>query len=222
METISSVPASAARMPKRASGKASVSIDAAIRTRISAATRGSVFSPADFAGLGSRAAVDKVLSRLTASGELRRIARGLYDRAETQSPLPPIEEVARALAGKSSFRLQPCGAYAAKLLGLSGPMPQKLVFLTEDVTRSVWIDGRQIVLKPTTPRNMATAGRISGLVIQALRHFGQSNVDEAVLRQLRSRLTSDDKAVLVADVSFAPAWVAGVMRRIAGETNLAV
>ncbi|OGB23179.1 MAG: hypothetical protein A3I66_09275 [Burkholderiales bacterium RIFCSPLOWO2_02_FULL_57_36] len=209
-------------MTKRANGKSSVSIDAAIRAQVDAAKGGSVFSPADFAGLGSRAAVDKVLSRLTASGELRRIARGLYDRSENLSPLPSVEETARALAGKSNMRLQPCGAYAATLLGLSDQMPLKLVFLTEGATRSLWIGGRQIVLRPTTRRNMATAGRISGLVIQALRHLKQPNVGESVLRHLHARLSSDEKAVLLEDAAFAPAWIAAIMRRIANAMTPAM
>lgn len=217
METISALSASAARTPTGAGKKLSVSIDAAIRASVEAASRGSVFSPADFAGLGSRAAVDKVLSRLAASGELRRIARGLYDRPEAPSRLPSVEEIVRALAGKSGVRLQACGAYAANLLGLSAQMPLKLVFITDRATRMIWIGDRQIVLKPTTQRNMATAERISGLVIQALRYLGQPNVDEAVLRHLQVRLTSDDKAVLLADAALAPAWIASLMRRIAKE-----
>jgi hypothetical protein len=36
---------------------------------------------------------------------------------------------------------------------------------------------REIILKHTTPRNLATAGRKSGTVIQALRHLGQRHVD---------------------------------------------
>ena len=39
-----------------------------------------VWTPNDFADLGSRAAVDKTLQRLVRSGEIRRIDRGLYDR----------------------------------------------------------------------------------------------------------------------------------------------
>jgi hypothetical protein len=106
METISVRSANAAKSPRRASGKPSVSIDAAIRARVDMANRESVFSPVDFTGLGSRAAVDKALSRLTASGELRRFARGLYDRPQTSSALPSAEQIARALAGKSGVRLQ--------------------------------------------------------------------------------------------------------------------
>src|SRR5260370_26988894 len=40
----------------------------------------SVWTPTDFADIGSRAAVDKALQRLVAAGDLRRIDRGLYDR----------------------------------------------------------------------------------------------------------------------------------------------
>jgi hypothetical protein len=218
METISVLSASVTKAPTRADGKLSVSIDSAIRASVEAASRGNVFSPGDFAGLGSRAAVDKVLSRLAASGELRRIARGLYDRPEALSQLPSVDEIARALAGKNCLCLQACGAYAANLLGLSEQMPLKLVFITDGATRTVWIGARQIVLKPTTRRNMATAGRISGLVIQALRYLRQPNVDEAVLRHLQARLTSEDKAVLLDDAALAPAWIADVMRRVGRAT----
>ena len=38
-----------------------------------------VWTANDFTALGSRSAIDKVLQRLVATGELRRIDRGLYD-----------------------------------------------------------------------------------------------------------------------------------------------
>jgi hypothetical protein len=205
--------------PKRPRAKPKSSIDGAIRTHIAAAESGRVFSPTDFIHLGSRAAVDKVLSRMSASGELRRIGRGLYDRPRNHPVLgdllPSADEIARALAGKGNLRIQPSGAYAANLLGLSEQVPLKLVFLTDGASRTVQIGSQTIVLKHTTPRNMATAGRISGLVIQALRHLKQSNIDDQVMARLRQRLSDDDKAVLLADVASAPAWIADVMRRIA-------
>lgn len=195
----------------------------AIRARVAAAPAGQVFSPADFAALGSRAAVDQVLSRLTASGELRRIARGLYDRPRTHPVLGPLlpaaDDIARALAGKGQLRLQPSGAYAANLLGLTEQVPLRLVFLTDGASRTLHVGEQQIALRHTTPRNMATAGRVSGLVIQALRHLKQPNVDAQVVKKLQRRLTPEDKAVLRADAPLAPAWIARIMQRIAsGET----
>jgi hypothetical protein len=46
-------------------------------------------------------------------------------------------------------------------------VPVKIVFLTDGPSRVVAFGGQQIMLRHTTPRNMATAGLISGTVIQA-------------------------------------------------------
>ena len=95
----------------------------------------------------------------------------------------------------------------------------KLAFLTDGVSRTVHIGKQSILLKHTTPRNMATAGRISGLVIQALRHFKQAHIDDQVIATLRAKLTLEDKAVLLADATLAPVWIADVMRRIAQDKD---
>ena len=195
------------------------SIEAAIQSRIRKAGPGAVFTPNRFVDLGSRAAVDQALSRQAARGEVRRLARGLYDRPRTHPLLgtlhPSAEAIAQAVAGKDRLRLQPSGAYAANLLGLSEQVPMKVVFLTDGPSRTVRVGKQDIILKRTTPRNMATAGKVSGLVIQALRYMGQANVDEKAIRILRKRLRPKDKACLVADAQLAPAWIAAVMRQIA-------
>lgn len=123
--------------------------------------------------------------------------------------------MAAALAGKGRLHLQPSGAYAANLLGLTDQVPMKLVFLTDGSSRTVKMGGQEIVLKHTTPRNMAAAGRVSGLVIQALRHWKQPNVDKRIIGQLRRRLSAKDKAALRADAPLAPAWIARIMRDLA-------
>ena len=123
--------------------------------------------------------------------------------------------IARALAGKHAIRLQPSGAYAANLLGLSTQVPAKIVYLTDGVSRIIRVDNQEIRLLRTTPRNMAPAGRTSGLVIQALRYLGQKHVDAAVIRTLQRKLSSDDKKQLFKDIASAPAWVGTHLRTIA-------
>jgi hypothetical protein len=91
----------------------------------------------------------------------------------------------------------------------------KVVFLTDGPNRRVLIGEREIILKGTTPRNMATAGRISGTVAQALRWLGKGHVDEDLIARLRQRLSDDDKKQLMKDLRHVPAWVADVFRRIA-------
>ena len=78
-------------------------------------------------------------------------------------------------------------------------VPAKIVFLTDGANRIVQVKNQQIVLKRTTPKNMATAGNISGLVIQALRYLGKNHIDDKVIGILNKRLTGDDKRQLMRD-----------------------
>ena len=64
---------------------------------------------------------------------------------------------------------------------------------------------------------MATAGRISGLVIQALRYIGQENVDDRVINILKRKLADKDKKTLMADLRYAPAWIDKVLRKLNEE-----
>ena len=52
----------------------------------------------------------------------------------------------------------------------------KVVFLTDGPSRLVRVGPMTIQLRRTTPRNMAAAGRLSGLVIQAFRHLGKDDI----------------------------------------------
>lgn len=195
------------------------SVDFRIISRIYGLGRGAVIVPSDFLDIGSRQAVDLALHRLVKKGIIRRLARGLYDYPKTHPVMgilsPDPDVIARALAGKHVIRLQPSGVYAANLLGLSTQVPAKIVYLTDGASRMIRVDNQEIRLLRTTPRNMDTAGRISGLVIQALRYLGQKHVDEAVIRMLQRKLSSNDKKQLLKDIASAPAWVGTHLRAIA-------
>ena len=203
---------------KNIMGKHSQGIDKKTISRIFGHRKGWVFTPAHFSDLGSRDSVASALKRYSQSGLIRQLARGLYDYPRTDPELgvlaPSSDTIAKALAGRDVVRLQPSGAYAANLLGLSTQIPMKIVYLTDGRSRTVQIGKKQIILKRTTPRNMATAGRISGLVIQALKHLSQKHVDEEVIVRLDRRLNADDRKQLLKDVRFAPTWIADIMRRL--------
>ncbi len=194
------------------------SIDDKLLNRIYGRGRGCVVTPGVFLDLGSREAVDVALHRLVKKGTLRRLARGLYDYPRTDPDLgtlsPTTDAVVKALKGRDNILLQPSGAYAANLLGLSEQVPMKIVFLTDGPTRRVQLGKQVIILKHTTPRAMATAGKISGLLIQALRYLGQKHVDDSTVVQLRKRISDDDKKQLFNDIRYAPAWIATIMRRV--------
>src|SRR5207253_2150728 len=93
-------------------------------TRILADDHGRVWTPSDFADLGGRAAIDKALQRLAATGELRRIDRGLYDRPRKnrltgREAVPDYRAVIQAVTRRDQARFVLDGMTAANDLGLT-------------------------------------------------------------------------------------------------------
>jgi hypothetical protein len=180
-----------------------------------------VFVSADFLGLGSREAVDIALHRLARKGTIRRLARGVYDFPKEHPVLgslqPSAEAVARVLAGRDRTRLQPAGAYAANALGLSEQVPAKAVFLTDGPSRTVKIGPMTIQLRRTTAKNMAAAGRLSGLLIQALRELGKEHVTPERLAHLKRTVPAAKRRELIKDIRLAPAWMHQIFRELAEE-----
>lgn len=196
-------------------------VDSRIVAVIRRRGRGSVFVPADFVNVGSREAVDVALHRLVRQGTIRRLARGVYDFPKEHPVLgllaPSVEDIAHALAGRDRTRLQPTGAYAANALGLSEQVPAKAVFLTDGPTRTVKIGPTTIQLRRTTPKNMEAAGRLSGLLIQALRELGQEHVTPERREHLKRTIPADERRGLLKDLRLAPAWMHPIFRDLAAE-----
>jgi len=205
-------------------GKHSNSVDSQVLGRIHSNGPGWVFTPSDFQDLGSPTAARLALMRHTRAGTIRQIARGLYDYPRKDPRLglipPTTDDIATALKGRDASRLQASGAHAANMLGLSDQVPVRSVFLTDGRGRQVQLGKRKILLKHTTTRQMATAGRISGTVIQALRWLGQSHVSDDTIAILQRQLSASDKQQLLLDLRYAPAWIADIMRKVgAPETT---
>jgi hypothetical protein len=179
--------------------------------------------PTDFLDLGSRQAVDLVLHRLVKKGTIRRLARGVYDFPKQHPVLGPLtpsaDAIARALAGRDRTRLQPAGAQAVNALGLSEQVPAKAVFLTDGPSRLVKVGTLTIQLRRTTPRNMAAADRLSGLLIQAFRELGKEHVTPARIAHLKRTLPAAERRELVKDVKLAPAWMHPILRELAEDES---
>lgn len=184
--------------------------------------RGSVFVPTDFLEFGSRKAVDVALHRLVKKGTIRRLARGVYDFPKEHPVLgelmPTAETIAKALAGRDHTRIQPAGAYAANRLGLTEQVPAKAIFLTDGPSRSVTVGPQTIQLRHTTPRNMASAGQLSGLLIQAFRELGKEHITPERISMLKKTLPLEKRKAIVKDIKLAPAWMRPLFYEIAEES----
>src|SRR6266571_6337115 len=203
----------------KANKRSPQSTDSKILYRIRGKGRGSVHVPGDFLDLGSREAVDLALHRLARKGTIRRLARGVYDFPKEHPVLgllsPSADAVAHALAGRDHTRLQSAGAYAANILGLSEQVPAKAVFLTDGPSRTVKIGPTTIQLRRTTPRNMEAAGRLSGLLMQALRELGEEHVTPERREHLKRMIPADKRRALLKDLRLAPAWMHPIFRELA-------
>jgi hypothetical protein len=181
----------------------------------------SVFTPSSFGDFGSRAAIDQALSRLVAKDKLRRVARGLYERPR-QHPalgllLPNIEKVAHAVAKKYHIRLLPAGAHAVNLLGLSEQVPAKIIYRTDGPSRVIRIGRQEIYFRRTSPRNMAAAGRLSGLIIQALRELGKNHITAERIAFLKQKLPLEQRRELPKDLILAPTWMQPIFLELAKD-----
>lgn len=199
--------------------KHSQSTEKSILERIRGHGRGWVFTPRHFLDLASRPAITSALRRQTEARTIRQLGRGLYDYPKLHSTLgalsPTPEALAKAMAGRDRVRLQPSGAYAANLLGLSEQVPAKVIFLTDGPSRVVQVGPMTLQLRRTTPRNMAAAGRPSGLVIQAFRHLGPEHITAERIAKLRRTLPAYDRSSLLKDLALAPAWMHRPLRELA-------
>jgi hypothetical protein len=193
-----------------------------IIARIRGKGRGCVFSSKDFLSFGDRNPVDKALSRLCAQGIIRRVTTGIYDFPREDKELggrlsSDIQKVARAIARKNGLSIQPSGALAANLLGLSTQVPAKIVYLTNGKSRTVKINNRTLIFKRVKPREMRPGNEVSILVIQALRFLGKERIEKNIIDHLRRQFSDSDRKKLLKDVRYMEDWIWEVVRRIASE-----
>ncbi|WP_313701600.1 DUF6088 family protein [Achromobacter sp.] len=193
-----------------------------------AASPGHVWGAADFAHLGGRDAVDKALQRLAASGQLRRIDRGLYDRPRINSltkkaAVPDYRAVLDAIARRDQLRLLVDGMTAANDLGLTHAVPAHVTIHTDARRRAIQFDNLVIQFKLTAPSRLFWAGRPAMRVVQAL-HWLKDTLPANrpnILKRLSAILDdSPQGAAIRQDISAGfrtlPAWMQDLVRELPG------
>lgn len=158
------------------SDMATLAHDANLRSRVLARIASSpneVWTPSDFADLGSRAAVDKTLQRLAAAGDLRRIDRGLYDVPRknelTGHPtVPDYRAVIRAVTRRDQARAVLDGMTAANDLGLTTAVPARIEVLVDARLKPIKLGKQEIHFKFAAPSRLYWAGRPAMRIVQAL------------------------------------------------------
>lgn len=193
-----------------------------VRSHIEAAPQGEPFSSIELLSLGTRAAVDSALSRLTKEGFITRITRGVYVRPlyneyigeVTPSPYRIAEVVARTTGSVIGIN----GAEAARGFALSTQMSMQSLFLTTGPTRVISVGKSKIHMRHTSPRKLALAGRPAGMALTAMYYLGKEELTPAVVGAIRKKLPPAEFEILSTSTKLMPAWMSDVIYRYVNET----
>lgn len=199
------------------------SIEIYILEKIKKAKRGSLFFIDSFAFIGNAKAVNKALERLVKSGELQRVATGIYVRPVEDkilgTILPGIDEIAIAIAKRDKARIVPTGSYAMYKLGLTTQVPLNVVYYTDASARKIKIGKQTITFKKASAKNLSAIGEISKLAIQALRTIGQDKVTDNEIKKIKELLQKEKPYYLQHDLKLAPEWIRKLIGTIKTDTS---
>jgi hypothetical protein len=197
-------------------------IEQKILSRIYGRGRGWAFTKTDFVAGYGEANIHQALSALARAGKIRRVCHGVYDYPRQSELLggalsPDVDQVARALARKFNWRIQPSGEAALNLLGLSTQVPGRWVYLSDGPNRAYAIgdDGRQVLAFRKSPlKETGFKLRESGLLVQALKALGRERVDATVIDTLRRRLDPALRGRILADTRAVTGWVLQIVKQV--------
>ena len=184
--------------------------------------RGWSFSQKDFAGLGSRQAVDMALLRLTNKATIRRVIRGIYDYPRYSELLgkemgPDIHQVAKALARKFGWRIQPSGPAAMNLIGLSTQVPSQYLYQSDGPDRSYEIGRTSIQFKHGALKEAGFRHDESGLIVQALKALGEVHITADTIQTARQWLPPEKRSRVAKDTERGTGWIFAAIKRICQE-----
>ena len=181
--------------------------------------RGRIYFADEFRKFGNNDAVRQALSRLCRKKILIRLAAGIYlfpriDK-EIGTLFPSIETVAKIIAKREKTRYIPTGAYALNALGLSMQVPTKVVFLTDGTPRIVKIGKKATIkFKRTVAKNLSFKGKISSMVIFALKEIGKDKVSDEHFQKIKDALQLEKRENIVYDANLAPVWVSNIILKL--------
>lgn len=189
-----------------------------ILTTIRKNRQGWAFSAADLAQDFSRAEIDLSLKHLSESGDIRRVIRGIYDLPMYSSILgrhtaPDIHQVARALARKFNWAINPDGDTALNYLGLSTQMVAKTIYLSDGPSKTYQIGNTTLEFKHISKKEMTQNSDNTTLVIQAIRAMGEKQMTPDFIKQLSGKFSANEWAKIASESNHTTNWIYDIIKQ---------
>lgn len=183
-----------------------------IKNRIENAKEGTVFVASDFADITKNSTVGVYLNRLEAQGKIRRIFRGVYEKPIYNKFLQEYisvspNKVAKALARSFGWTITPCGDTALNVLGLSTQVPASWVYVSDGLYKEYTYDNITIKFKKTTNKEVSNLSQKTALVVQALKALGKEDIDETIIKKLKTDLSKMEKQTMLEEAKPVTAWI---------------
>jgi hypothetical protein len=96
-------------------------------------------------------------------------------------------------------------------------VPTRLVYITDGPPRQLKMGKLEIKFKATSHKKLATTGKISALVIQALEELDLNNIDESRTARIKQLLLTEDPKKLKHDLTLAPARIHDYIVKLLNE-----
>ncbi len=197
-------------------------IENRVVNRIYGKGRGWAFSPKDFSDLGTRSSIDVALHRLLAKETIRRVIRGIYDYPRYSKRLnrmlsPDMDQVARALARKFGWDIQPTGMAALNALGLSTQVQGQYAYLSDGPNRTYSIGKQDLIFKHAQRKESGFRHRESALLVQALKTLGPDRIMADMTGKLREGLPKDLRSKVIKDTALVTGWIRDAILDICRE-----
>lgn len=192
-----------------------------IRTQILSSEDGTVFIASDFADIADNAAIRQALLRLSQSGIIRRIIRGVYEKPKYSKLLDEYvavspDAVAKALARSYHWTIAPCGNTALNLLGISTQVTAVWSYISDGPYKTYEWNSTKLEFKHRTNKEITGISYMTSLVIQALKTLGKSNVTPGIIQTLSEKLSDDEKQAFLKEATEATDWVYDTIRKMCG------
>ena len=131
-----------------------------------------------------------------------------------------IQDIAKAIARNYGWTIIPCGDTALNTLGLSTQVPATWLYVSDGPYKKYQADGITWQFKHTDNKNeIIEVSYKTALVVQALKALGKDSVTDDHIMHLSSKLTQDEKAIMLTESQRVTAWVYEIIKKICAEVH---
>lgn len=190
-----------------------------IEERIIKAEYGTVFVTSDFTDIASFDSANRVLNRLVSYERLKRVMRGIYYKPKYNSILneyiaPTPDNVAKAIARNYGWDIAPSGEVAMNMLGISTQVPTVWSYVCNGAYREYSYGNILLKFQKTTGKEISNYSYNTVLVIQALKAYGKTNINDKVISKISRKLSQKDKQIMLAESRTTTAWIYETIKNI--------